>query len=278
MPSYEGSDGATLHYEIVGSGTESIIVLAGGAARHPSYLGDLAGLGERNRLIVPHLRGVGRSPMPVAEERGSYWAQAADIERLRIHLGLERVVLVAHSAGTRLAIAYAAQFAEPLARMVLITPPATYLVCEASDTDVLSQRRRGDPVFESAFAALSVGPAVTDEAGYNAWQQQTAPAGYANWGAKEQAHALVGGWSLAATQAYFTAAPPDDLASRLGHIAAPVLVVAGAEDCLTGLNPVIALASLFPAGSTAVIEKSGHYPWVEQPVAFKQAVEAFLDA
>ncbi|WP_010204320.1 alpha/beta fold hydrolase [Salinibacterium sp. PAMC 21357] len=277
MPSYEGSDGATLHYDVVGGETEPIILLAGGAARHPSYLGDLAGLGERHQLIVPHLRGVGRTAMPVVEQRGSYWNQAEDIERLRIHLGLERLVLAAHSAGTRLAIAYAAQFAPTLARMVLITPPATYLVGEASDADVLSQKRQGDLVFESAFAALAAGPLVTDDAGYNAWQQQTAPAGYANWGAEEQAHALVGGWNLAAAKAYFSVSPPTNLALRLGDIEAPVLVLAGAEDCLTGLAPVVALAGLFPSGVAEVIERSGHYPWVEQPLAFRRAIDTFLE-
>ncbi|CAO1654106.1 alpha/beta fold hydrolase [Salinibacterium sp. NYA9b] len=278
MPSYEGSDGATLHYDVVGGDSDPIILLAGGAARHPSYLGDLAGLSESHQLIVPHLRGVGRSPMQVVEERGSYWSQADDIERLRIDLGLDRVVVVAHSAGTRLAIAYAAQFTKSLARMVLITPPAIYLVGEASDVDVLSQKRRGDLVFESAFAALAAGPPVTDDAGYAAWQQQTAPAGYAQWGAKEQSHAQIGNWSLAATKAYFSVSPPTNLAVRLEDISAPVLVLAGAEDCLTGLAPVVALAGLFPSGVAEVIERSGHYPWVEQPLAFRRAIDAFLEA
>ena len=50
VPAYEGSDGSLLHYDDVssdgGSGeNEPIVLLAGGAARHPSYLGNLAGLG-----------------------------------------------------------------------------------------------------------------------------------------------------------------------------------------------------------------------------------------
>ena len=112
MPCYETSDGCTIHFDDVPRAGASVplILLAGGAARHPSYLGDLAGLANQHRLIVPHLRGVGRTRAPSSQERGSWWSQAEDVEQLRIHLGLERVVLVAHSAGTRLAIAYAAQF------------------------------------------------------------------------------------------------------------------------------------------------------------------------
>ena len=281
MPHYEGSDGSSLHYDDVaragvGGQTEPIIVLAGGAARHPSYLGDLAGLRERHRLIIPHLRGVGQTPMPHSPERASFWTQADDIECLRIALGIRCVVLVAHSAGTRLAIAYAAQYPRSLARMVLITPPATYLVDEASDTGTLSESRHGDSDFESAYAALVAGPQTSDNDGYNAWQQESAPAGYARWGATERAHAQVGRWSLTATKGYFSVEPPSDLAPRLRRMPAPVLALAGAEDCLTGVAPVIALANLFPAGRSVVIENSGHYPWIEQPAAFRAAIDAFL--
>jgi pimeloyl-ACP methyl ester carboxylesterase len=56
-----------------------------------------------------------------------------------------------------------------------------------------------------------------------------------------------------------------------------VLVIAGAEDCLVGFAPVRALARLFPSGASATIEACGHYPWVEQPAAFRQVIETFID-
>jgi pimeloyl-ACP methyl ester carboxylesterase len=62
----------------------------------------------------------------------------------------------------------------------------------------------------------------------------------------------------------------------LTSVRAPVLVVAGAQDALTGLAPVLALAERFPAGRSVVIEAAGHYPWVEQPTAFRRAVDPFF--
>ena len=106
MPTFRAADDALLHYDEHGDGPP-LVALAGGAACHPSYLGDLAGLSRR--LIVPHLRGVGLSPSPAAPEGGSYWQQAADLEALRAHLGLDRLALTGHSAGTRMAVAYAAR-------------------------------------------------------------------------------------------------------------------------------------------------------------------------
>jgi pimeloyl-ACP methyl ester carboxylesterase len=280
MPTYSAADGATLHYDVLGEGVRAdpVIVLAGGAAQHPSYLGDLAGLSSRRRLVVPHLRGVGNSPAPSRTEAGSFWRQAADVESLRLHLGLERALIIGHSAGTRLAVAYATQFRRRLAGLLLITPPAGYLVDEPSDAAVLIDERRGEPAFDAAIAAMEAGPGPdVDDDTFNAWRQTVAPTGYAKWGPVEQAHARAGHWNLAAARAFFSVEPPDDLVQRIGDVTVPTLIVAGAQD-ITGLAPVRALADLFPKGSAVVIDRCGHHPWVEQPAAFRRAVDPFLDA
>jgi pimeloyl-ACP methyl ester carboxylesterase len=280
VPTYAAADGVLLHYDLLGSGTSGgcpIVVLAGGAARHPGYLGDLAGLTFAHRLVMPHLRGVGRSPAPTLADKGSFWRQAADLESLRNHLGVERIVVVGHSAGTRLAIAYAVQYPQHVAGLLLITPPATYLVDEPSDVDALLDARRGEPEFDAALVALSAGPAGTDDDSLNTWQQLVAPAGYATWSAVERAHAQVGRWDRAAAEAFFSVDPPRDLADRIGSVTAPVLVLAGAADCFTGVAPVLALADLFPNGDAVVLDRCGHYPWVEQPAAFRSAADRFLD-
>ena len=278
MPIYPGADGAALHYDVGPPHGQAVIALAGGAARHPEYLDDLAGLGEQQWLVVPHLRGVGRSPLPDPVELASYWRMADDLERLRVHLGLERVVLLGHSAGTRLALSYAAQFPDRLAGLVLITPPAGILPGVQADAEDLVQRRRGDPVFDAAVAAWSAGPEGTDDAAFTAWQHLVAPMSYARWGEAEQAHAAIGSYSFAANRAYFSVDPPADLPARLAGVAAPVLVLAGADDCGPGRAPATALARLFPAGELAIIEECGHYPWVEQPAAFRRVADQFLGA
>jgi pimeloyl-ACP methyl ester carboxylesterase len=160
--------------------------------------------------------------------------------------------------------------------MVLVTPPAGYLVDEPSDTHDLIDRRRGDPAFDAAVTAWTAGPDTHDDAGFNAWRQRVAPLSYAEWGETERSHASCAHYSFAANRAYFSVDPPEDLAARLGDVTAAVLVVAGAQDCSTGLAAVAALAKLFPAGELAVVERCGHHPWVEQPAAFRDAVDGFL--
>lgn len=275
MPTYRAPDGSALHYDVVGdSAVPPLVVLAGGAARHPSYLGDLAGLASLRPLVVPHLRGVGRSPAPSEAEAGSYWRQADDLEALREALGLDRLLLGGHSAGTRVATAYAVRYPTRLAALVLVTPPAGHLVDERSDVAAIAARRRGEPAFDRALEAFQTGPDASSEATFNAWQQAIAPATYARWGEREQAHAGVGSYSLAAARAFFSVEPPADLATRLAAVTAPVLVLAGAEDAIAGAAPVAALAGRFPAGRAVVLDACGHYPWVEQPAAFRAAADA----
>jgi pimeloyl-ACP methyl ester carboxylesterase len=277
MPTYQGEDGALLHYDVLGRATTSpLIVLAGGAARHPEYLGDLAGLSEHRELVIPHLRGVGRSSAADLSDRGSWWRQADDIDRLRISLGLNQCAVVAHSAGTRLAIAYAAQFPGRLATLVLITPPASYLTDVPPDAPALRAARMAEPPFAAAIAAQDAGPDTSSDEPFNAWQQAIAPLCYAMWNETAQAHARTGWYALAAARAFLTEGPPPDLAGRLGDVRAPVLVIAGAQDAIAGKGPVVAVADLFPDGHAAVIEQCGHMPWVEQPAAFRQVLDSFL--
>jgi pimeloyl-ACP methyl ester carboxylesterase len=280
VPHYAADDGARLHYDVLGDASSCpILVLAGGAARHPHYLGDLAGLSERYRLIVPHLRGVGDSGAADVTERGSYWRQAEDIDRLQHDLGLDRCIVAGHSAGTRLAISFAAQFPGQLSGLLLITPPTAYLLDVPSDTEAMLEARHGDPGFEAAVAARDAGPDTSSNETFNGWQHAIAPLGYASFGPVERAHDRTGGdWSLAAARAYLAVDPPVDLADRLRRLDVPTLVIAGADDLSTGVAPVVAVAGLFSAGRIVVIHNCGHHPWVEQPKAFREAVDPFLDA
>ncbi len=274
MPAYRGAGGAVLHHDVLGPDTAPpLVVLAGGAAAHPSYLGDLAGLGERYRLVVPHLRRVGRSADAPLSSR---WRQADDVDRLRAALGLERCTVVAHSAGARLALAHAARFPGRLAALVLLAPPADHLVEVSSDAEEIAAARSGDPAFRAATAAAQEAPEFGSDEAFTAWRHASAALGYARWDATTQAHARSLRYSVAAARAFMGGEPPADLRDRLRVVEAPVLVVAGAQDALTGLAPVLAVADLFPHGRSAVVEDCGHFPWVEQPAAFRAAIDAFL--
>ena len=99
-----------------------LVCLAGGPLQNSAYLGNLGGLSERRQLIVLDLRGSGAAGLPAGAGSCRCDHLVADVEALREHLSLERLDLLAHSAGANLAALYAARYPERVDRLVLVTP------------------------------------------------------------------------------------------------------------------------------------------------------------
>jgi proline iminopeptidase len=282
MPSLTSHDGTRLHVDVIGDESlPPLVALAGGPARHPVYLGDLGGLSARRRLIVLHQRGVGASDAGPAGTTATWPELAEDVEAVRLWLGLERFELLAHSAGTRVAISYAARYPQHLDRLCLITPPATWLVDAYDDSaEIIARHAAADwyPGFLDALPALLAAP---DSATGNRLFPAVAPIAWGDWDETAQEHERLGAWHPAAQDAFVYTPTPDeveDLRDALRHLAAPVLVIAGSEDGLTGLAPVLDLAKRFPLGQAIVLDGCGHYPWIEQPRSFAAAVTPFFPA
>jgi pimeloyl-ACP methyl ester carboxylesterase len=64
----------------------------------------------------------------------------------------------------------------------------------------------------------------------------------------------------------------------LRAITAPTLIVVGERDALTGVAVADRFAEVLPSAHVAVVKGAGHFPWVDEPDAFRNAVESFLSA
>ncbi|MEV0845889.1 alpha/beta hydrolase [Streptomyces sp. NPDC049954] len=109
MPTFPAFDGTPLSYRVHGTEGDPVVCVPGGPTGS-AYLGDLGGLSARRRLCVLDLRGTGASDVP--EDTGSYRCDrmAEDVEALRAHLGLDRMDLLAHSAGGVRALLLAGEY------------------------------------------------------------------------------------------------------------------------------------------------------------------------
>ncbi|GMA34324.1 hydrolase [Demequina litorisediminis] len=241
------------------------MVIPGGPCRNPVYLGDLGGLAAHRPLAIVHVRGAGRT----GHLSRGWWNDADDVLAVVDALGLEAPDVLAHSAGTRLAIAAATRFEGRFRSLALVTPAAAWLTGTAHDGAAVAARRK-EPEVAAAVAAFNE-PDPEDDRQFAEALRVQAPAGYARWAVREQRHAGLGASTLAAARAWFRDVP-DDAAERVRAAALPpTLVVGGAEDILSGVEPVRAYADALGAG-LAWIEKCGHYPWVERPQEFIHAV------
>lgn len=249
---------------------EPAILLPGGPCRGVEYLGDFAGVGADRPLVVLHPRG---TPTSGGLSRG-WWADAADVIAVADALGLDRFDLVAHSAGTRLALATAAQHGRRVRSLALITPPASWLSGTPTDAPEVAERLAEGPAL-AGLAELVAEVEPQSESEYREVFARQAPASYAHWGAIEQAHAQLGAVSLAAALAWFNGIP-DTAAEQIRAMPArPTLVIGGDRDLLTGVQPVRDYATVLGA-EAEFVTSCGHYPWVEHPIDFRELLGPWL--
>lgn len=273
MQTFRAADGTDLAFSTTGAaGSERppVLLVPGGPCRGVDYLENLAGAGSDRPIVVLHPRG---TPTSGGRSNG-WWADADDLIALADHLGLERVDVIGHSAGTRLVLAAAAQSPDRLRRLALVTPAAAWLTDAAWDGDAIGGRR-GDPAVIAALESLT-GAQPVDQRQWDAARAVEAPAGYAHWTARERAHSTVGGWELGAVEAWFTGVPDDASARILAAPRIPTLVIGGDADILSGVAPVAAYADVLGA-ELRMIPDCGHYPWVEQPEAFRAELDGWLE-
>ncbi|MEV7026364.1 alpha/beta hydrolase [Kitasatospora sp. NPDC093558] len=286
--SYTSYDGSRLCYQRVGRG-EPLVVLPGGPGMAPGYLGDLGGLGRRRELVFVHPRATGRSEVPADRSTVSFVHQARDIEALRRHLGLERIDLLAHSAGCLAAQEYLAAHPGRVRRAVLAAPVGR-AAREADEAELAALRasRSGEPWYADAAEADRLltegGASGADGADAAALQRRILPFFWHTWSADTAAeyrpeHACSLPWYREAF--YAGSAAPQELRTRLARFTAaatPVLVLAGAFDGMIGTNPARAVAACHPRARLEVLARSGHRMWVEEPERFVGLVEEFLGA
>ena len=110
-------DGANIFVRSGGVGPA--VVLIHGFGDTGDMWGPLATeLARTHTVIVPDLRGMGRSSKPV----GGYdkKTQAADIRAVVTTLGQDRTALVGHDIGTMVAYAYAARYPDKVDKLVVM--------------------------------------------------------------------------------------------------------------------------------------------------------------
>ncbi|MEV8593728.1 alpha/beta hydrolase [Streptomyces sp. NPDC052012] len=276
MPIFTTRDGTRLTYHLRGRG-EPLIVLPGGPMRACAYLGDLGGLDAHRRLVLLDLRGTGESAAP--RDPATYRCDRLvdDVEALRVHLGLDRVDLLAHSAGGSLAMLYAARHPERVGRLALIaaTPWALGMPATAEDRRAAALLRQDEPWYAEAFPAFRAWLAGTGD-----YDPVFAPFFYGRWDEAARAHESAGDTQTndEAAEVFGADGAYDPPATRaaLAGLPSPVLVLAGELD--GGPRPELARrsAEVFPHAEVAVQPGAGHYPWLDDPEWFVGRVTEFL--
>ena len=120
------------------------------------YFRDLGGLAAHRAFALLDLRGTGASGTPADPASYRCDRQVADVESVRRHLGLDRLDLLAHSAGANLAYRYLERHPHRVGRLLLV-PHTRGVGVDTPDEarSEIARQRSGEPWYAEASAALA---------------------------------------------------------------------------------------------------------------------------
>ena len=275
------ADGRTLAYHRSGSGP-TLVCHPGGPGFSSLYLGDLAGVDRELELVLLDPRGTGGSD-PARDSGGYAIADyAADVEELRDHLGVERLLLLGHSHGGVVATEYAASHPDRVERLILASTLSRHGPEQEAAMQQAVEARQGEPWYDDAVAALETEAQGSFADGRELMElcRRMMPLYYADYGEREQRHVA----SLADDSLCVDATrlwekeiwEHFDMRPLLPSLTMPTLVITGVQDFITGPACAAELAEGIPTAKTIVLPGAGHMIHVEAPERFREAVLSFL--
>ena len=277
------ADGRKLTYRHMGTGPV-LVCHPGGPGFSSSYFADLAGLWEQFTLVMLNPRGTGGSDRPADTRAYQIDDYVADVEELRQHLGLEKVLLLGHSHGGVVAMAYAAAHPGRLERLVLASTLARFGPENDAAMRAGMDKRSGQPWYPDAVAALE----EEQEANFTSDKQlgdlffREFPLYFARYGDAEAGYAdtlrsetINADPLLLFNREIFNTF---DLRERLTRITAPTLVITGEDDFICGPLCAAEISAAIPGAREVIVGDSGHMIFIEQPQAFHDEVADFLES
>ncbi|MCP3913394.1 MAG: alpha/beta hydrolase [Actinomycetia bacterium] len=272
------SDGKPIRIRRFGHGPV-LVCVAGGPGRDADYLETLADLHRHRELVIPDQRGTGGSPPPDTNDGYTFDHLAQDLEPVRLHLGLERLPLLAHSAGCTTALYYAALHPHRIQTLLLVAPGRRLYPEISDDNEQIIRSRQHETPIPAALTALEGLNAAPAPEEIPRLLEALTPAFYGQWTSRQHHHAATETLQVNATaRQEFNRATINEpaLRTRLQQVEAPVLVITGSKDGATGISPGQAWADCFPHGQHLTIPGTGHYPWVDEPQQLRHTVLEFL--
>jgi pimeloyl-ACP methyl ester carboxylesterase len=245
--------GLRTRHVVCGAGARSVLVLHGWGASIEAVQPIVAGLAPLARVYALDLPGFGQSAPPPEP-----WG-VEDYQRFVVAymdaVGLGSATIVAHSNGGRIAIRMAAAEPERVAKLVLV--------------DAAGIRPKRTFRWYRRVAMAKVGKHAARHLGAPGERLREALVGRA----ASADYAAAG--ELRPTLVKLVNA---DLRPYMPRIAAPTLLVWGADDTDTPMSMAQEMERLIPDAGLVVLDGAGHFSYADQPARFARIVSHFIAA
>lgn len=259
-----------------GPADRSLLVIHGGPDWDHTYLREpLIRLAGRHRLLLPDLRGCGRSTKGLGAERYTPDAVIGDLIALLDALGIEQVAVLGFSYGGLLA-----------QRLVLAAPERVraLIIASSSVVPVPSQpagdrsRRQMPGTKATVWSDPSAcGPELTRAAAIaaaraNIWRPQS----LRDYIRRLDAVQFSAEWLRAQRTGNLPSARPYGALERLADLEIPILLLHGRHDTIFPASLVEPTRAAIPSAQAVILEAAGHMAHIDQPCEWLTAISRFL--
>jgi 3-oxoadipate enol-lactonase len=257
------SDDADIFYDVAGAGPP-VILLHPFPVNHEFWLPITEYISSQYRLIMPDLRGHGESGL--GNGPASMQKHALDVARVMTDAGVDRAPLIGVSIGGYSIFEFWRRFRDRVSGLVLCNTKAT------SDTgDARGARMKAaDDVLQHGTEPFFEGMLQKVLSETTRHSRPDLVEGALRMMRRMSAEDVAG------VQRGMAERP--DSVSTLKTINAPVLIITGDEDNMTGVPEAELMKQNIAGSHMKVIAKAGHYsPW-EQPQEVGRLLRQFLDS
>jgi len=287
------SHGVLIYYETVGRGAPLMIVHGGPGASHDYFLPYLLPLMRSIKLVFIDERGSGKSAKVEDPKQYNVANMVEDLEAVRVALGLGKISMLGHSFGGVLVEAYALKYQKNLSHLIL---GSTFASTQEINEALAKMKADMDPKDRERLNALEAAGLFGKG---EIWEHGRYPEEYAKlaWGKgyfpyiyvnqPDPNYDPVSSNTTTAWDVYREMWGSDgefivdgnlkevEYVDRLSEIKVPTLIIVGEHD---ESDPKMSkeMHEKIAGSQLAILPRSGHMTFVDQPEMFLKTVREFV--
>jgi proline iminopeptidase len=279
MENFEGRkeiNGSSLFLSVKGTGDPLLVIHGGPGLNHTYFIPHLNTLEKTFKVIYYDQRACGKSAIPSVDSISLNFL-TDDIEDIRKKLKTEKLNILAHSWGAVLAIHYSLRYPGKINKLILSNPA---MLSREYDQEAAALIQKHSTKEDSVSRAKILSDGNLDTKDYEElFRLSFKPSAYKRDNVAKINLKLPDNFA-AASNALFTglmknASMKANLYDSLRSVNCPVLIIHGQADAIP-LSSIKRLKEYLPKAELETFQRSGHFPFVEEPVLYNEKVNVFL--